>query len=497
MKSVRSLTAATLVALPLLTAAFPPAALARYGDGAVQGPRSPQRGTVPAPPPLPPPPPPDPTGARGRDATPSLRNPGPDLVLLEAASFDSPDGWGVRQATSPGGLLQGPGMEMFSAEWQRLMQLAGAVQPQPSASSAALVPLRGLVTSLFGEIRSYLDGPAATAHQGVDIAAPTGTPVVAAQSGVVVLADAWPIRGNAVVVDHGGGTHTGYYHLNTIQVIEGQAVARGQVLGTVGATGLATGPHLHWDVVIQGGHVDPLTWALATGNPDLGTLVLAGPARDGVSPYHDRGLGAVLRPDLISDGKGHGRDVAVGEGREVGGLFVDPDAQRQADAAARAEEARKALEARVAAVRQAYIDLLGRDPMTGDAAGLQAWVDSGLPVPELRGHLAVEGSGERAGLVRQMYVDYLGRDPLGTDDAGVASWVQTGLPLADIRDLLMKAGRAERIAAIRQLYIELLGRDPAGTDNGGLAAWADGGLPIAEIRQRLTASDEHQQRAKR
>jgi murein DD-endopeptidase MepM/ murein hydrolase activator NlpD len=116
------------------------------------------------------------------------------------------------------------------------------------------------VTSPFGTRRSYNGGPVASFHEGQDFGAPAGTVVVAPAPGVVVLAETLAVRGNAVILDHGAGLHTGYWHLSQIAVEVGQQVKRGEKIGEVGTTGLSTGAHLHWEMRIGMTPVNPLTW---------------------------------------------------------------------------------------------------------------------------------------------------------------------------------------------------------------------------------------------
>jgi murein DD-endopeptidase MepM/ murein hydrolase activator NlpD len=97
-------------------------------------------------------------------------------------------------------------------------------------------------------------------HLGVDLAVPAGTPVIAAADGRVALAEGLRVRGNAVVIDHGLGVYTAYYHLSQIRVQPGQEVRAGDLLGLAGSTGLATGPHLHWELRVFGVPADPLGW---------------------------------------------------------------------------------------------------------------------------------------------------------------------------------------------------------------------------------------------
>jgi len=121
-------------------------------------------------------------------------------------------------------------------------------------------PSAAALTDVYGSRRSYNGGAATGSHSGVDFGGAHGSPVVAAAHGTVALVQPLVQRGNVVVVDHGTGVYTGYCHLSAFAVEEGQEVAAGDWLGNVGATGLVTGPHLHWDVVVGGMHVDGLRW---------------------------------------------------------------------------------------------------------------------------------------------------------------------------------------------------------------------------------------------
>lgn len=117
-------------------------------------------------------------------------------------------------------------------------------------------PVTGTITSPFGW-RSNPFGGAPEFHQGLDIAAPSGTTVTAAAAGTVIMAQWYGGYGNYILIDHGGGYSTGYGHLSAIYVSNGQFVKRGQAIGAVGSTGASTGPHLHFEVRIDGKPVDP------------------------------------------------------------------------------------------------------------------------------------------------------------------------------------------------------------------------------------------------
>ena len=119
-----------------------------------------------------------------------------------------------------------------------------------------LWPVRGLVTSPFGTRMSpYGDGH--EMHPGIDISARYGLPVAAAGSGKVIFAGRDPGYGDLIIVDHGGQLDTLYGHLSALYVRQGQRVGRGQAIGAVGATGRATGAHLHYEVRVNGAPVDP------------------------------------------------------------------------------------------------------------------------------------------------------------------------------------------------------------------------------------------------
>jgi murein DD-endopeptidase MepM/ murein hydrolase activator NlpD len=115
-------------------------------------------------------------------------------------------------------------------------------------TEAAAWPALGRVSGTYGSQR-VLNGEPRAPHRGLDVAAPAGTPVLAMAGGVVSLAEtAMYYTGGTVMIDHGHGMHSVYAHLRDVLVEVGQEVAQGQALGTVGATGRATGPHLHWGV---------------------------------------------------------------------------------------------------------------------------------------------------------------------------------------------------------------------------------------------------------
>jgi murein DD-endopeptidase MepM/ murein hydrolase activator NlpD len=131
--------------------------------------------------------------------------------------------------------------ELLAAARQRDSKRGGFTQP-------AAWPVAGPISGIYGSQR-ILNGEPHAPHRGVDVAAPAGTPVGAMASGVVSLAKTdMYYTGGTVMIDHGHGLHSIYAHLQKVLVEIGQEVAQGATLGTVGATGRATGPHLHWGV---------------------------------------------------------------------------------------------------------------------------------------------------------------------------------------------------------------------------------------------------------
>jgi murein DD-endopeptidase MepM/ murein hydrolase activator NlpD len=164
--------------------------------------------------------------------------------------------FGVRRLRVPPALLD---PALVAAERRRVAAALAAPLLDPLWSGAFRRPLDGAVTSAYGT-RSIYNGVTRGYHLGVDLRAAAGTPVAAAQHGRVVLAEGLPLSGNTVILDHGGGIVTTYQHLSRVAVRPGSRVARGQIVGFVGSTGLSTGPHLHWGMRINGVRVNPLDW---------------------------------------------------------------------------------------------------------------------------------------------------------------------------------------------------------------------------------------------
>lgn len=121
------------------------------------------------------------------------------------------------------------------------------------------VPSSSRITSKFGQREAPVEG-ASTTHKGIDIGASSGSKVLAAESGTVVIATYSESAGNYIMISHGNGIYTVYMHLKEIKVELNQSVKRGDTIGTVGSTGYSTGPHLHFGIRVNGEYTDPQTY---------------------------------------------------------------------------------------------------------------------------------------------------------------------------------------------------------------------------------------------
>jgi hypothetical protein len=148
--------------------------------------------------------------------------------------------------------------ERIRAEQERVAAARVRDDARVGFAQAFAWPVQGRVSGRFGNQRVYNGAPRAP-HSGMDIAAAQGTPVLAPADGVISFADPdLYLTGGTVVLDHGHGVSSNFLHLSRIDVKVGDSVAKGQVIGAVGATGRATGPHLHWGMNWFDVRIDPL-----------------------------------------------------------------------------------------------------------------------------------------------------------------------------------------------------------------------------------------------
>ena len=140
---------------------------------------------------------------------------------------------------------------------EKVQSLKGQNESKPLWEGKFKKPLEEYrLTSDFGEIRT-VNGKESGRHGGIDMAAPIGTPVYAPADGKVIFSDFITLTGNTLMIEHGMGLKTLYYHMDTLDVRAGDPVEEGSLLGKVGTTGFSTGPHLHFAVAVENIYVDP------------------------------------------------------------------------------------------------------------------------------------------------------------------------------------------------------------------------------------------------
>ncbi len=149
--------------------------------------------------------------------------------------------------------------DTIRADWKKIEDEVIKENPEKYYRGRFVKPIYGRVSMIFG-INEFINGEESGKHRGLDFAAVAGTPIMASNSGIVRLAERLPAHGNAVVIDHGQGIFTYYAHMSKILATVGEKVKKGQVIGLVGMTGVATGPHLHFSMSLHNLRVDPMQW---------------------------------------------------------------------------------------------------------------------------------------------------------------------------------------------------------------------------------------------
>jgi murein DD-endopeptidase MepM/ murein hydrolase activator NlpD len=167
--------------------------------------------------------------------------------------------FGVRRLTLPKEMVELDAVTLERVKRESAI-MKEALEAQPTApqwKGPFVKPLSGEVVGTFGQA-SIINGMTRSPHSGIDLKAERGTPVTSINSGRVVLTGEHFFNGLFVVVDHGGAIQSMYFHLDKILVQQGARVTKGQVVGLVGASGRATGPHLHFGMRVNGARIDPM-----------------------------------------------------------------------------------------------------------------------------------------------------------------------------------------------------------------------------------------------
>ena len=175
-------------------------------------------------------------------------------IVIEAKEFPSKKLWVKEDFAVPPKAVE----ERIAREAELVSAVYSRFTPQWLGRGAFILPHEGKAFPNFGQRRIYNNKPRST-HAGVDIAAPMGAPIRAANAGKVVLASDLYLSGRTVIIDHGLGLFTIYGHMSKLLVKRGADVAKGDVLGKAGSTGRSTGPHLHWAARIYDARVDPFS----------------------------------------------------------------------------------------------------------------------------------------------------------------------------------------------------------------------------------------------
>jgi murein DD-endopeptidase MepM/ murein hydrolase activator NlpD len=228
----------------------------------------------------------------GRTITLFPQQDGPALGLMPVPTLEEPGKYQLDFLDQSGSVLHSTEIEVEDAYYRREnISIAPSISKlKPSPGEQVTVsefretvsserywkepfeaPLPGCVTSPFGSTRLHNGKLTGDFHAGVDQRGAAGTPIHPITAGVVKIVQKWNLRGGTVAIDHGQGVETIYLHMSAFQAEVGQQVGTNDVIGYVGATGRATGPHLHWTMYVNGVPVNPGQWMklepCAAGSP--------------------------------------------------------------------------------------------------------------------------------------------------------------------------------------------------------------------------------------
>lgn len=168
--------------------------------------------------------------------------------------------FGIQKLSLPSAMvdLDRKTLERVNKEAGQLKSLFRVFRDERLWTGAFIRPVEGELSAAFG-LRRIINGKRQTPHTGVDFRAEEGTPIWACNSGMVVLVGELFFSGKSVILDHGWGFYSMYFHLSEVLVKEEDRVDKGAILGRVGSTGRSTGPHLHWGIRMNGARVDPIS----------------------------------------------------------------------------------------------------------------------------------------------------------------------------------------------------------------------------------------------
>ncbi len=193
------------------------------------------------------------------------RGAGAERRVVERVSITvTPGDFGVQALSLPDKQVDLDSETLRRVETEQRTMLTAMQRVTPRAwDGAFILPSDGSIQNTFG-LRRVINGQPRRPHTGEDISAPAGAPVSAINHGTIRLVVDHFFSGKSVVIDHGLGLYSMYFHLSAVTVHAGERVTKSQVIGAVGATGRASGPHLHWGVRLNGARVNPLSLPAAT-----------------------------------------------------------------------------------------------------------------------------------------------------------------------------------------------------------------------------------------